>query len=155
MPYRRTARLAALVAALAPALLAACSSATAGGGRDEPALIRFGEQTARVDVPEAVAVGAVVPVTVVTFGGGCVRDAARAQVAPAPQSNGGEVAVRLFNRNTGADVCTDDLRYIEHRVAVPAAVAGPLVLRIEGANRGAETGWQTVPWVITRIVVVR
>jgi hypothetical protein len=151
MPPRRRA----LRAALVPALLAACSSSTAAGGREELALIRFGEQTARVEAPDAAPLGAVVPVTVVTFGGGCVREAARAEVTPLPQPNGGAVSIRLFNRNTGGDVCPDDLSFIEHRVAVPVAVAGTLTLRIEGANRGAETGWQTVPWVVTRTVVVR
>ncbi|MDF1505634.1 hypothetical protein [Roseisolibacter sp. H3M3-2] len=148
MPTRRLA--------LVAALLAACSSSsTAVGGREEPALLRLGEQVARVDVPDAATLGTPLVVTVTTFGGGCVREAARAEVVPLHATQGGAAAVRLFNRHTGGEACTDDLRFIEHRVAVPVTSAGTLQLRIEGAARGAESNWQLAPWAITRVVVVR
>jgi hypothetical protein len=150
MSHRHAASLVAL-------LLAACSSAAGPDARDEPALIRFGGQTARVTAPAVAAAGSNVALTVETFGGGCTRETARAEVVPASTAAGGSdfALARLFNRTTGARACTDDLAFLEHRVVVPAGGPGALVIRISGANRGAETDWNTVPWVLTHTVTVR
>lgn len=152
MSHRRTA---ARIPILACAALGACGSPTEPGAHDEPALLRFAEQTARMSAPDTVALGAEVPLSVSTFGGGCTREAARAEVSPVPQTNGGSVVVRLFNRNTGARICSSDGLTIEHRVTVPATARGHLIVRVEGANQGMETNWNVVPWVLTRTVYVR
>ncbi|GLC25915.1 hypothetical protein [Roseisolibacter agri] len=146
---------AARVTFVACVTLAGCSSLTDPGPHDEPALLRYAEQTARITAPDTVALGAGVTLSVATFGGGCTREAARAEVSPVPQTNGGSVVVRLFNRNNGARICSSDGLTIEHRVTVPATARGHLIIRVEGANQGMETNWNVVPWVLTRTVVVR
>jgi hypothetical protein len=136
-------------------VLGACNGLTGPGARDELALIRYYEDDAEVALPETVAAGSPVPLVVGTFGGGCVRGVARAEVHQIPGSAGRSVVVRLFNRNTGAHACTDDLLVIEHRVSIPTSSAGTLTIRIEGANRGRDTNSKTVSWAITRTVVVQ
>jgi hypothetical protein len=149
---------------LALLTLPALGACTEGAGvppvdaRVEPAVLRFGARDAQVTVPEAVAAGATFTVVVGSIGGGCVREA----LAPVVRAVDGATEIALFNRHTGATVCTDDLLTIEHRVAVratpqtPQAVgAGRLVLRIVGGARSAESGWEIVPLTVTRTVVVR
>lgn len=140
---------------LAAFLAVGCSNAAAPGPHDEPALLRFSGQAAIVVAPDTVVRGASVPLTVTTFGGGCVRESARADVVPVPNTNGGSVVVRLYNRNSGGQVCASDLFSIEHRVTIVAPQANYLSIRIEGVNRGMETNWNTVPWVLTRDIIVR
>ncbi len=145
----------ARVTLLACAALAGCGSLTEPGPHDEPALLRFAEQTARMTAPDTVALGDGVTLSVLTFGGGCTRAIARAEVGPVPNTNGGSAVVRLFNRNDGGSICASDLLTIEQRVTVPATARGHLIIRVEGANRGMETNWTTVPWVLTRTIFVR
>jgi len=142
---------------LAPLLvvLAACAPAPTAtvvvGGRAEPALLRFAEQDAVVTVPDTVAAGSTFTVVAATFGGGCVR----AVLAPVVRVAADTTVVALFNHDTGADACTDDLLRLEHRVTLPAGGAGRRIVRLEGGHRGAATGWRMEPWAVVRTVVVR
>jgi hypothetical protein len=148
---RRPALLALLAALTACDPASVNAPADVGGARTEPALVRFAEQDAAVALPDTVAAGATFTLVVTTFGGGCVREVR----APTVRMADTLVAVSLFHHHTGADVCTDDLKLLEHRVALRAGGRGRMVVQLQGANRGRETAWTTVPWVLTRTLVVR
>ncbi len=145
--------------ALLPLLagLTACDAAPVNGpvavtgARTAPALVRFAEQDAAVALPDTVAAGATFTLAVTTFGGGCVREVR----APTVRAADTLAVVALFHHDTGAEICTDDLKLLEHRVALQARGRGRMVVQIQGANRGRETAWTTVPWVLTRTLVVR
>jgi len=79
----------------------------------------------------------------------------RAALAPAVRAAADTTVVALFNHNTGADACTDDLLRLDHRVALQAGGAGRRVVRLEGGHRSAATGWRIEPWAVTRTVIVR
>ena len=121
------------------------------GARTEPALVRFAEQDAAIAMPDTVAAGATFTLVATTFGGGCVREVR----APTVRAADTLAVVALFHHHTGAEACTDDLKFLEHRVALRAGARGRMVVQIQGANRGRETAWTTVPWVLTRTLVVR
>jgi hypothetical protein len=158
MQHRRYRFLSAAAALVLPG----CSALTESDTRDEPALLRLEGREARVAGPDAVVAGTAFTLRIATLGGGCVREAARAEVRSVDGGSGmGTVRVRLLNRRTNSDVCSSDLREIEHVVTVPNTVgSGPpqpaqLLVLIEGANRGTETNDQTVPWVLQWRAVVR
>lgn len=141
---------------LALGAAAGCGLATGPLVRDEPALIIFYGDTSAVEVADTVALGTTFDVAVRTFGGGCTREAART-VARHPASD--VLEIHPVNRTRVASaanaVCTDDLLHIRHAVTVTAAVPGPLLIQVHGAQRGGVTGSTTGAAIVERTILVR
>jgi hypothetical protein len=137
-------------------LCVACADAAGPEATQTAALIRYAGRSARIVVPDTVARGIPFAVTVETFGGGCTRTMAPAEVRTVAA---GFTRLSVFNWTVNAANCTDDLMVLTHQLSVrlDATTAGPSeqVIEIVGANQGTETDWQTVTWRIQRTIVVR
>jgi hypothetical protein len=93
--------------------------------------------SARLGLPDTVAVGASVVATVRSYGGGCIR-AGETEVAV----DGLAADVRPFDYfpvPSPTRVCTADLRIIEHPATLRFARAGRAVVRVHGRRDGGDT----------------
>jgi hypothetical protein len=74
-----------------------------------------------------------------TYGGGCIRAAARTE----QRVTGNVVELRPYNRRDPALGCCecDDLRMIPHQASVTFQEAGPAVVRIVGRNTVEQAVW--------------
>ncbi len=144
-------RLTASFAGIALTALAACDGVTGVGSRVEPALIIFYRDSSTIVAPDTVSRGEAFTVRIKTFGGGCTREAVRADVAIA----GTLAEIRPFNRTQNANACTADLLFLYHTVQVRFDVGGRTVLRVMGEQRGASTGGTNGPALVERAIVVR
>lgn len=134
--------------ALVGVLAAACSAITGSDGGEEPALIRYYSQDAKITMPDTVNPGQQFVVKIASFGGGCTRSVSRTVVD--------RTLIRLYNRTTrSSGVCTADLITIEHEAVLKFDAVSDQVIRFFGTNRGAETNGKTVEWVRERHVTVR
>jgi len=132
-------------------LAAACSVITGSDQGEEPALIRYYSQDAKITMPDTVNPGQEFVVKIATFGGGCTRSVSRTVV---DRTLG--TSLYLYNRtNRSTGVCTADLITIEHEAVLKFDAVSDQVIRFFGTNRGAETNGKTVEWVGERIVKVR
>jgi hypothetical protein len=150
-PFRR-GRLALVL--LCATALAACDAVgpSDGGGDDDlvrrPSVLALDGDSARLGLPDTVAVGASVVATVRSYGGGCIR-AGETEVAV----DGLAADVRPFDYfpvPSPTRVCTADLRIIEHPATLRFARAGRAVVRVHGRRDGGDT-----PLVVQRTLVVR
>lgn len=124
-----------------------CSLVTGSEYREEPALIRYYSEDARITMPDTVTPGQEFVVKIATWGGGCTRSVSRTVVDG--------TTIRLYNRTRKANVCTADLITIEHQAIMKFDSVSDQVVRFIGTNRGQETNSKTVEWVRDRIVRVR
>jgi hypothetical protein len=137
MPGRLPHRLAAFCCI---GVIAACSLITQSGDREEPALIRFAGEDAKITMPDTVTPGQEFVVKIATWGGGCTRTVSRTVIDG--------TTIRPYNRTrNGNGVCTADLITIEHQVVAKFDSVGDYSFRIVGANNGYETNSKTVEWV--------
>ena len=145
--HHRTLAARALVGVLA----AACSVITGSDQGEEPALIRYYGQDAKITLPDTVNPGQEFVVKIATIGGGCTRSVSRTVV---DRTLG--TSLYLYNRtNRSTSVCTADLIMIDHEAVLKFDAVSDQVIRIFGTNSGAETNGKTVAWVGERIVKVR
>ncbi len=147
----RPRTLASLLAGMAAVALGACELLPGVGTIDEPALIIFYEDTTRIVVSDTVTRGVPFTVSFMTFGGGCTREVARTDV----RRDGNLLEIRPYNRRQKADVCTDDLLFLEHRVAEQFDQAGLATIRVIGEQRGRATGSRNAPAQLERGIVVQ
>ena len=117
----------------------------------EPAVIIALGDTARIVAPDTVARDTPFAVRFSTFGGGCVREVARTDVLVA----GSTVEIRPFNERVNSNVCTDDLRRIEHVASVRISTAGIATLRVIGEQLGRTNGAPNARAELVRTIVVR
>ncbi len=145
-----------LLSLITMAFCVACADAGGPETTRTAARVRYADRSGRVVLPDTVARGTPFTVTVETFGGGCTRT-----VAPAEVRNvaAGFTRVSLFNWTGNSPNCTDDLMVLTHQVSIRLDATGAgvsdHVIEIVGTNQGSETDWQTVTWRIQRTVVVR
>lgn len=120
---------------------------------DEPAVIRFYQETRPIVIPDTVIRGVPFEVRVPTYAGGCTQAIARTEV----QVRGAVVEIRPVNRTVTVPGggCTRDLRVLEHRAMITVTTVSPVLVRIRGAERNAATGNATSSTVIERQIVVR
>jgi hypothetical protein len=139
--------------ALVGCLLAAGCSADLFDGRasDDAGLIIFYGDTARISAPDIVEHGASFVVSFSTFGGGCIYAVARDDI----ETGTGRVEIRPYDRNSGSEVCTADLRRIEHSPQVRLETPGNYVIHLIGRQRDGSSGSGTRAAEITRLVSVR
>ena len=140
--------------ALTTAILTAACSAGAllgVGGRDDPALIIFYQDTTRIIAPDTVTRGVSFDVSFSTFGGGCIRSIGHDDFT----ATSSEVTIRAFDHNSGGQVCTDDLLRLPHAVQVRLGAPGTYIIRLIGQQRGASTGSTNAPAELRRAVTVR
>lgn len=140
-----------MLAGLALAATAACDFITGEAYRTEPALIIFFGDTATIAVPDSVGRGQEFVVRVKTFGGGCTRETAGADVSV----TGSLAVIKPFNRTRNASACTADLLFLEHSIRMRFDTAGRVVLRVIAEQRGSSTGGANRPAVLERSLVVR
>lgn len=118
---------------LTTCFIAACAGLPSVDSNRAPAVIVFFGDTSTIASPDTVEVGAPFTVRVTTFGGGCVRSTAGADVT----GGDGVIEIRPYNHDTGGPICTSDLMFLTHEVDVRATAAGPLVIRVIGTRREA------------------
>jgi hypothetical protein len=147
-------RLSLAAAAALAAVLGACDATTAPDpGTDderwvrEPSFLAGPGDSARVEIPDTVAVNAPVLVVVPTGGGGCTR-----QGDTEASVTGLTADVRPFDFYpvpTADIVCTADFRILRHEATLRFTQAGRATVRVHG-RLGPDR-----PTVVTRSVVVR
>lgn len=95
-----------------------------------PGVISFYDQEVVVEVPDVVTAGEDFQVRIRTYGGGCITQGSvetsvvgmRADVAP-------------YDIESGADVCTEELRMFDHVATLNFEQAGPAVVVFTGQRR--------------------
>lgn len=134
---------------LAALVTAGCSSVT-GGGQAEPdaAVLEFFGDPVQVTVPEAATAGEAFPVTIRTYGGGCVR-----QGTTEVSVEGSTARLRPRDLHKQSAVCTAELRVFTHQVSVRFAEPGSATLHVYGVR--ITRGGEEEPMVVTRTVLVR
>lgn len=120
---------------LGAAVIASCAGLPAGARDRDPAMIIFHGDTATIESPDTVTVGEPFRVRITTFGGGCIRRTAGAEILPRE----GVIEIRPYNHDTGGPICTRELMFLVHEIDVRAESAGPVVLRVIGTARDAGT----------------
>jgi hypothetical protein len=116
-------------------------------------LIVFYSNTGTIAAPDTIERGNSFDVRIETFGGGCTRSTAGADLA----LNGQVAEIRPHNvteiqRGT---VCTADLLFLYHVVAVRFDLPGTATIRVIGQRQDATTGTSDVPDTLERRIVVR
>jgi len=106
--------------------------------------------TAEVAIPSQVSGGEGFEVTVLTFGGGCIRDPSRTRTVVAPLGLTAEITP--YDRRTVSRVCTSDLLYLEHTAELRFEAPGTAVVTIRGAANdlqfGGEPEWATLEYTV-------
>lgn len=149
--HKLTSSIIVILAVLATLAAVACE-ALGPDAVDDPALIIFYGDTTEIIVPDTVARATPVEASFLTFAGGCTREIARTDLTIA--SNLAEV--RPYNRRRKADVCTDDLLYLVHRVTLQFEQPGISTIRVVAEQRPFEgSGLDTGPAQLERDVTVR
>ena len=117
---------------------------------EEPAVIIFPPDTARVVAPDTVTRDVPFTAEVTTFGGGCTREVARTTV----RTTAGVTEIAPFNRRHTDGDCLADIRFLTHRAEVRLRDPGAQILRIVGTEyRGSNR--PATPAVLERRVIVR
>ena len=118
-----------------------------------PARLASNRDTARVILPDTVPRGSEFPMTVWTFGGGCIREAADSRVSV----HGLRARVTLYHiRRLLTAVCTSDLIQFPQTVRLRFDKAGEATIEIRGVTNELEWDPVTPSWIVLeRHVVVR
>ena len=118
-----------------------------------PARLASNRDTARVILPDTVPRGSEFPMTVWTFGGGCIREAADSRVSV----HGLRARVTLYHiRRLLTAVCTSDLIQFPQTVRLRFDKAGVATIEIRGVTNELEWDPVTPSWIVLeRHVVVR
>lgn len=126
-------------------LVAPCAGPVAPEAGRITGVISFYDEPEVVEVPASAPAGEPFEVVVVTYGGGCVtRNGTEVDVS------GLVVDVRPYDMDSGAEVCTDELRIFEHRAAVIVHEIGTAEVRFHGLR------WpEQQPRVIIRVIDVQ
>lgn len=122
-------RNAALFASIGTLALTACGIVEPGE-HQQTGVIQFYGDTTEVTLPSTVAPDATFSVRFHTFGGGCVSlgestveyDAMTAIIKPT-------------DRDSGAQVCTDELRFLQHEALVRFPASGSATVVVQGESR--------------------
>jgi hypothetical protein len=130
---------------LAVVASAACDALSIGGEQRQVGTISFYHDPIVIDVPDTVSAGASFTVSVRTYGGGCVRQGETELVIRELSAE-----IRPYDIHTGANVCTDILKFLNHQTAVQFNRTGRAEVRIIGRREPEDTAV-----VITRTVEVR
>ncbi|MES2180312.1 MAG: hypothetical protein V4550_20830 [Gemmatimonadota bacterium] len=118
--------------------------------RDEQSLVIADGDTAHISMPDTVAPGKPFEVTFSTFGGGCVREAARTAVT----MSYGTAMLQPYDHNHGGVSCLDDRVPLEHKARLRFDVPGIAKVRIAGGKRDSESRSRSSPVELFRTVVV-
>lgn len=108
-------------------------------------VISFYDEPLVVSLPDTVAAGVPFEVSVLTYGGGCVRQGGTDVTAAA-----GTHHITPYDVHTGADTCTSILNIFEHAVSVTFDDPGAGLIRIHGRQEP-----EGRPFTVERQVVVR
>ena len=133
---------------LCAALLATAACPTSPGvDVVRPATLEFHEDPVVVEVPATATAGVPFPVTVHSYGGGCVRQGdTRVQVRGAVA----DVTPRVVEHRGQNVVCTRELRIYLHEAAVRFDAPGTATVRVHGLRHPAAE-----PITVTRTVRVQ
>lgn len=135
-------------------VLAACDITDLVGHRGDREvallIIHYGD-TARINAPDTVSLGAEFEISFSTFGDGCTQSISPVRATVSRN----EVQIRPRDRVFGGGTCPAILRYLPHTVNVRIDVAGPAVIHIVGEQEGAPPGSPNSPAEISRSLFVR
>jgi hypothetical protein len=127
------------------AALAACSAVLGLGGERRPGVIAFHNDPVVVDVPGAALVGIPFEVAIRTYGGGCIS-----QGETLVRAYRDTVHVRPYDIHGGADICTLELVFFDHRATVTLRELGERTIAFYGLERPGDS-----ELVVTREVLVQ
>lgn len=141
-------------------LLSACSLFTTSDGSDAPTgageavpgtIVSHGDTSTVTLSTEFVASGRPVTVTVQTFGGGCVPEPIRTDV----EVDGQTATIRPIDRSfeASSEVCTLEIRYLEHTTSVTFDEPGRATLRVVGWEKGSGREPPTLTTIERSVVV--
>ena len=116
--------------ALAAIALAGCSSVAGPEVTREMGVISFYQQPVLIEVPAAVEAGTPFQILVRTYGGGCIT-----RNGTDVESNGFQADVIPYDLNSGAEVCTDELRMFDHTATLAFSSTGTALIRIHGLEQ--------------------
>jgi hypothetical protein len=110
------------------------------------------EDTARIDLPDTVARGALFSVTVTTLEGGCVRRAARTEVVTTDLL----AEITPYNVLVRSEFCTSDPVGIPHTARIRFTGTGLATVRIRGVSNQVRFEGQPelLDWVTLELPVV-
>jgi anthranilate phosphoribosyltransferase len=129
----------------AAALLAACSVTGSEAGERLGIIQMLPTHPAAVTLPTAVGRGEPFEVTVISHGGGCVR-----QGPTRVRINGSTAEVRPYDIDSGNSVCTADVAEYEHTATLRFDQPGTATVRIIGTGY---PGPETI--TVTRTVTIQ
>jgi uncharacterized Zn-binding protein involved in type VI secretion len=100
------------------------------GEQEQPGVIQYHGDTTVVYLPALVSVDSAFAVRLHTFGGGCVT-AGRTAV----EIDGRTATIRPIDMDSGADICTDELRFLQHEAQVRFLAPGPATVVVQGGSQ--------------------
>ena len=118
-----------------------------------PSQLAFHGDAPKVTIPAEGRRGQPIPVSIATYGGGCIQ-----QGDTEVSATSSSAEIRPFDIFPPPDaVCTADLRMIPHQVTVSFPLAGTATIRVHGVRVSAGTKGRirVEPIVVVRQVVVR
>lgn len=126
-------------------MLASGCSILGLGDTERPGVIEFYGEAAEIFVPDTVSAGVGFEVVFYTFGGGCVsRGDTDVQVTE-------NIAVLTpTDVHSDADVCTAELRYLDHTTTVRLDVPGAGAVIVTGRTEPGDAAIQRVFSVVVR-----
>lgn len=117
-----------------PFLVALAACGLSGGQSQERVVgrVALGTELSEIVLPQSASVRVPFPVSVNTFGGGCVPEPAADEIAV----NGSVAEVTLYDwrRPAKPDACTDDLRILTHAFQLQFDQPGLATVRVRGTN---------------------